>query len=125
MKIIKTGVTRLVFLVGSYAIKIPRFYSYRHFLQGILANDQEAYWSSCFKHNEKLCPVLLTCPGRFFIVMPRVKVLTDAELDYGFPDGVDSFLRIVPDNESRFPGEKKSDSFGWLNGRLVIIDYGS
>ncbi len=124
MKLIRRGATRWVILISRWAIKIPSLHSYRHFLQGILGNEQETYWSRTFKYTGKLCPVLFTCPGRFFIVMPRVKVLTDAELPLDVD--IDIFLRIYPDkSEFIFPVEKKTDSFGWLNGRLVIIDYGS
>ncbi len=134
MKLIRTGVTRWVILIGKYAVKFPSFYSYRHFLQGILGNDQEAHWYRMFKWTGKLCPVLFACPGRFFIVMPRVRVMTDEEAEKHWAwdpcdradcTKLDLFLRIEPDEESMFPAEKKSDSFGWLDGRLVIIDYGS
>lgn len=39
---IKKGVTRIVFLVGKYAFKIPNFtHSWKHGITGILANLQE------------------------------------------------------------------------------------
>lgn len=127
MKLIKTGSTRRVLLVGKYAIKIPSFYSYRHFLQGLLANEQESHWSIAFKWTKKLCPVLWHSWGYFMIVMPRVKVLTDQECREGKIDQIkiDDFLIIEKGEDGVFPAEKKSDSFGWLNGKLVIIDYGS
>lgn len=151
MKLVRTGATRWVLLIGKYAIKFPALYSYRSFLQGILGNEQECRWYRAFWQTEKLCPILIWCPGYFFTVMPRVDVMTDeqAKLLWGgwmsrhkiysvpipvdefareIPDGptpIDLFLRIDPSNDSVFPAEKKSDSFGYLNGKLVIIDYGS
>lgn len=127
MKLVRTGVTRKVLLIGKYAIKFPSLYSYRHFLQGILANDQEQHWSRMFKWSKKLCPVIWCSWGCFVIIMPQVKVLTDQECRDGKLAhlDIDEFLLIEPGEEGRFPVEKKSDSFGWLDGRLVIIDYGS
>jgi hypothetical protein len=135
VKIIRTGATRWVLLIGRYAVKFPSLYSYRHFLQGILGNEQETFWYKSFKWTGKLCPVLFCFPGCFFIVMPRVRVMTDDEAKEiwglppcnfdGSPTPCDEFLRIEPGEESIFPAEKKSDSFGWLDGKLVIIDYGS
>jgi len=41
-KRIKQGETRLVFLVGNYAIKTPNFLKgYRQFLYGLISNHQE------------------------------------------------------------------------------------
>lgn len=48
----KRGATRNVFLVGKYAIKIPRIYSWRTFLNGLLANLTEREFSS-------MCPQML------------------------------------------------------------------
>lgn len=38
---VKTGVTRVVFLIGDYAIKIPKCMIWNHFLKGLLANMEE------------------------------------------------------------------------------------
>jgi hypothetical protein len=134
IKLIKTGVTRNVILIGKYAIKIPSCKSYRCFLNGILGNEQEAHWSKAFKWTKKLCPVLWSSWGYSIVIMPRIKVLTDEECNNGFLqkwldtnsfNNIDEFILIEKVEEEKFPVEKKSDSFGWLNERLVIIDYGS
>lgn len=150
MKLVRTGATRWVLLIGKYAVKFPALYSYRSFLQGLLGNEQECRWYRAFWQTEKLCPILLRCPGYFFTVMPRVEVLTDEqarqlsvrkmvhaphvpipvdefarEIPLDGPTYFDLFLRIEPFNDSVFPAERKSDSFGYLKGKLVIIDYGS
>lgn len=138
MRIVKTGVTRWVLLTKKYAIKFPSLYSYRHFLQGILGNEQECFWYRNFKWTKKLCPVLWKSWGYFVIIMPKVRVMTDEEAtqEWGwkyersatlecFETPLDKFLKIEEGEDSIFPAEKKSDSFGWLDGRIVIIDYGS
>lgn len=136
MKLIKHGATRWVLLIGNYAIKFPAFHGYRNFLQGILGNEQESHWYRELKWTNKLCPILFAFPGYLFIVMPRVRVMTDQEAEtmWGWdpeelapnqPTPIDGFLRIQHNELGQFPVEKKSDSFGWLNGNLVIIDYGS
>lgn len=119
MRLIRTGVTRWVIVTRRHAIKFPSLYSWRHFLQGILANDQEVHWWRELKH-EKLCPVLFTSLGRFVIVMPRVRVLTHEEFN-----SEEAKKFVVVDDNWTLPVEIKHDSFGVLNGKLVAIDYGS
>lgn len=120
MIIITTGATRNVLLVGKYAIKFPSTFSYRNFLQGILANQQEYQFSKIKDFQHKLCPVLFRLPTFLIIVMPRVRVLRPNELSKQF---LSEFIRI---NDSwTIHAETKYSSFGWLNSRLVAIDYGS
>lgn len=111
------GVTRKVFLVGSLAIKIPATVEWRLFLLGLLANMQEAKWS----HTgwPELCPVLWSVPGGFFLVMRRARVLTDEEFL------VLDMERWVQQENYTVPAEIKSDSFGYLDGKLVAVDYGN
>lgn len=120
---ITIGATRWVFFIGKYAVKIPCCYSYRTFLQGLLANEQEHVWYKAFHRYNKLCPVLFSSPFFLFIVMPKVRVMTDDD-----PEAnniyLDEFITIRED-ELKLPVEIKADSFGWLNGRLVAIDYGT
>lgn len=111
------GSTRSVFLVGRFAIKIPRCWSWRTILTGLLANLQEAEWART--EWASLCPVLYANCGGFFLVMKRARPLTDAEwaaLD------VDAFLS---QEGCRLPVEAKRDSFGMLGERVVAVDYGS
>jgi hypothetical protein len=50
--------------------------------------------------------------------MPRVEVCTAATAPADYEALTDRPDYVVPD-------EHKPDSWGWLNGRLVAIDYGS
>ena len=104
----KRGVTREVILIGSRAVKIPSFRSWKLFLNGLLSNMQEKTFS---KYSEKLCPVLLSFPGGFLNVMPRCHPIEDRQLMFADADGLEI--------------EQKLCSFGYLHGKIVAVDYGS
>ena len=112
------GISRDVFLIGKYAFKFasPR-YGYDKFLQGLLANMQETTFSKAGW--PELCPVLVSVPGGFLNIMVRTRVMTDEEFDdFEFKGFIERDGYIVP-------VEAKSDSFGWLDGKVVAIDYGN
>lgn len=114
---IKYGSTRICILLTNMVIKIPSFVEYRLFLNGILGNLQETGFSKL--ESEKLCPVKFSFIGGLLIIMPRAKPLSRSEffsLDYG---------EFIKDGNLTIPVENKLDSFGWLNGKIVAIDYGS
>ena len=117
MQINRRGSTRVVFLVGRWAVKIPSWTEWRLFLLGLLANMQETRLSRCCW--PELCPVLFALPGGFLIIMRRARELTDGEflaLDHeGF----------IERGGYVIPVEAKSSSFGWLDGKIVAIDYGN
>lgn len=114
------GVTRTVLLVGRYAFKFPAMGEWRLFLLGLLANMQERMFARTGW--PELCPVLFSLPGGWLVVMRRAKVLTEPEWLALDEKEVSEFINrpgyIVP-------AELKSDSFGWLDGRLVAVDYGN
>lgn len=121
MKLIKHGVSRWVFLIGSVAIKFPSLSSWRQFLLGLLANMREAEWSCC---DDRFCPIVFKITGGFAVVMKRAETLTDIEFD-GFD--YDRFV-CDPTRELNIVNlvERKSDSFGRLkNGKIVAVDYGN
>ncbi len=110
------GTTRLVLLTRCYAIKLPRPTSWRLFLHGLLANMQERQFSRTGW--PELCPVTLSIPGGWLIVMPRCEPyerrMADAE-----------YVLFTEKADYVVPVENKPDSFGLLHGRLVAVDYGS
>lgn len=67
----------------------------------------------------ELCPVTFHLPLGLLVVMPKVDVLTDDEF---LAMDIDAFVE-TPDYY--VPIEKKANSLGWLNGRIVAIDYGN
>lgn len=116
------GATRVVFLVGNYAIKIPRLCSWKHFLQGLLANMQERTFAKtgCLK----LCPIPFSLPGGWLVVMRRARPLSDDQYRVLWEE-LDSWLVDTGKRAMVIPAEKKQDSFGWIDGILVAVDYGS
>jgi hypothetical protein len=128
--IMRKGATRVVLLTKKYAIKFPRFYGWEHFLRGLLANMQEVEFNTM--KDERLCPVKFYIPGGWLLVMPRCTPITEQtflNLDIArfWPNESEDYH---PDNECdprgfNAPVENKQDSFGWYNGEIVAIDYGS
>lgn len=111
------GITRTVFLVGRYAIKVPcGRYGWAKWLRGLLANLQERQWSRA--KIAGLCPVVFSDPLGLVVVMPRVDILDE-------PLHAVTFERFTNRTGVRLPVENKADSFGYLNGWLVAVDYGN
>jgi hypothetical protein len=115
---VSRGISRTVLLAGRYAIKVPSaHHGWRNFLYGLLGNMQERAFSEI--GSPLLCPVLFSVPGGWLNVMPRCRVMTEVEFQ-NF-----DYFGFVKQKEWYVPAERKSDSFGWLRGRVVAIDYGS
>lgn len=119
MKIDRTGCTRIVFLTKHYALKVPNFLDgWKLFLNGLLANLQESnFWQNGGYY--ELCPIRYATWGGWLVIMRKAQVLTDEEF---LAMDIDAFL-----NKEHYviPAEKKANSFGWLDGRVVAIDYGN
>lgn len=113
---VRHGSTRVVLLIGRWALKLPSLYSWPHFLRGLLCNMQEAMFSATGW--PELCPVVLSIPGGWLVVMPRAHPISREEF---FSMDYESFVQR-PDHV--VPVERKLDSFGMLDGRLVAVDYG-
>ena len=109
---LKRGITREVILVGKIAFKIPSFRSWYLFLEGMQCNINEYNRQKCSKH---FCSVFRIIPGGFLNVMPRCE-----ESDWN--KDMDDFFET---DEMHLYVERKNDSFGYLNGKLKVIDYGS
>lgn len=123
MKINLCGCTRIVILTKRYAFKIPNFAvswgdKWRLFLHGLLANQQEwRFWS--YGRYPELCPVIFYLPLGLLVVMPKAQELSDEEFFSR------DFKSLVDRKDYCIPAEKKPNSFGWLNGQIVAIDYGN
>jgi len=117
---IKYGSTRSTVLIGQYALKFPSTVEYRLFLLGLLGNLQEKRFSGS---DPRLCPVIFSMPLGLMNIMPRAQMLSRDEffaLDYkAFVDSSNGHYLLSD------MAERKMDTFGWLNGRIVVVDYGS
>jgi len=120
MKFNNLGTTRVVFLIGKYAIKIPRcgippsnsFYGkFMDLLEGWKGNRNEYIWSNA-KIYDYLCPVRLSLFFSFIIVMDRAKSLTYKE-----------FKNLEKFNFGGY--EHKRDSYGKVNNKIIVVDYGN
>ncbi len=121
---IRYGTTRVVFLIGEYAIKIPCYHHWDKFLKGLLGNMCEAFNYSRAKEDDDpiFCPIVFSCWGGWFLVMRRAERITMDEyikyaIDTNFFENMEASFRCYT--------EKKPDSLGWYRGELRVIDYGS
>jgi hypothetical protein len=113
----RQGCTRIVLLVGEYAIKLPNaLHGWPLFLQGLLANiNERKTWTA--SHSELLCPVLWSSWGGWLLVMRRA--VPCRWLDEGGEE-IDYSRWIV----EGFGGDDKPTNYGVLNGHVVKLDYG-
>lgn len=111
------GTTRWVVLTSRYAIKLPSLSSWEMFLRGLLGNMQETVFATM--RLPQLCPIRCSLPGGLCLVMRRAEVVS-------VHDWYDTVLPFVRANYAYLPAsfEYKRSSFGWLDGRLVIVDFG-
>lgn len=117
LRVNRQGITRIVIELNKVVIKIPNFfYQWDHFLKGIIANINENRIWKWHPHRQLLCPVIWCSWGGWILIMRKVKILTDEE----FIEHVD----IHAYTEAGFDGDDKSDNYGWLEGKVVKIDYG-
>jgi hypothetical protein len=112
------GTTRLTLCIGRYAIKLPRG------LQGCVANHGERVeWKRATPERRVfMCPLLWAAPFGLINVMRRAIPMTaeqnrDLKANGGFPD-----WGYMPGGPSS-PLEHKASDWGYLDGRLVALDY--
>lgn len=116
----KRGITRLVFFVGKYAIKIPNVNNGMcNFLEGCLSNWKERKYYKQFINADyngnmvEYAAPSLFCSWFGFIQLqkrcyPLLRDLTSDEKEFFKPlCGTDN----------------KKENFGFLNGKLVCLDY--
>jgi hypothetical protein len=108
------GITRIVILIGKYAIKIPNFrYSMLHFLQGCYSNwNERQFYKNLTENKDMVCPCYY-CTWFGLISLykrcnPKLEDLTEQEIK----------------NYSLFHnGDYKKENFGYYNNKLVCLDY--
>ncbi len=133
---IKEGITRTVFVFKNKVVKVPTLnYGWEYFLKGLLANLREVKtWKTVCNYPEGdrhllLCPVSFCFPGGWFLIMPRADMerhqneIRDLPNNGHTLDFVESFYKKWFDAD--LDGDEKPDNFGYYQGRLVKVDYGS
>jgi len=116
---LKKGYSRIVLLIGNYAIKIakPKY--------GRRCNIGELHYSQLFPNSElfnkhlytMICPVLFSFFNCWVIVMPRCKEYTGGYETDAFNTLSDNIRR------HRIPAELLMQNIGWWNNKLVCFDY--
>ena len=112
---IKYGSSRTVILTKNYAFKLPYIGRWKNFLWGLIANMQEVDFNTL--NDERLAKVIFHLPAGFLVVMKRAEPLK--EFNKKFFAGFCSRHKGL-----ELPTELKKDSFGYIDGKLVAIDYG-
>lgn len=110
MRLVTEGCNRFVVLTRRRAIKFPSLRSWRDFLFGLLNNLHERKISG---DHPAHCPVQWADPLGLIVIMPRCKSIG--------PDEFESMASALPEGTM---AERKCSSWGWLDGRLVALDYG-
>lgn len=125
MKVNRTGGTRVVLITKKYAIKFPRFNSWKAFVQGMLSNMTEGQWKGY--DNKHLCPIAYSNRFGLMVVMHRAEPVEDEEL---FNSNLQKLYDDVDSDEYRtldrdfFEYDAFPKNFGYYKGKLVKIDYG-
>ena len=114
---IRYGTTRHVVLWRHWALKLPAWTTWRLFLCGLLANMQEREFAKTGW--PELCPVVWSVPGGWLVVMRRAIPMSRAERETFDPSAWSAHASYV------IPVEAKMDSFGYIDERVVAVDYGS
>lgn len=118
---VRRGVTRTVFLISRYAVKVPSLRGMgphgatlrgrlASLVRGIQANQSENVWSSFEPWQGRVAPVLRSWVGGIVQVYRRCQPLPR---DYQGP-----LPQLRP-----CPGDLKAANFGLLDGQVVRVDY--
>lgn len=113
MKLNSDGMTRIVLIFNSFVVKVPKLkYGWKCFLQGILANINEASTWQNHPRKDLLCPVLWSSWGGWVLIMQNAIPCED-----GFKINYYKWI------EAGLGGDDKPDNYGVFNSQLVKIDY--
>lgn len=113
----KQGSSRNVILIGRYAIKFPRFYSWYGFLLGLCSNITESQFSSELM-TPYLAKVKFSDPIGIILVMERADFILEEE-----SLALKHFFREARKNGC--PVDPRPCNVGSFKGKLKLIDYGN
>jgi hypothetical protein len=111
--------TRTVVVTKRYAFKFARH------RRGMGCNQSEAHThrSTTDQRRSMLCPVLWCSGAGLLLIARRATLITEAEAahfraTWGFPD-----WDYAGPGDQGCPFESKAANWGWLDNRLVALDY--
>ena len=117
---IKLGITRIVFIIGNYAFKIPNFkYSHHHFLQGCYANwSERKYYKNFINADYESNLVKHVAPSYFCLWFGLFQIQARCE----------PLLFELSENEKEFYSplcgtDNKKENFGMYKNKIVCLDY--
>ena len=115
------GVTRIVFPIGRYVIKIPNFLvQHDHFLMGCVANYTERKIWKAYRSCQGMPQKDLVIPSSFCswfgLIQIQHRAVVRANDNHLTDEECEVFKYITHDT--------KASNFGYYKGRLVCIDYG-
>jgi hypothetical protein len=119
------GATRNVLLTSRYAIKIPRVFpwSWILFRLGFQCNRLERRYG-CLGH-QKLCPVLFADRWGILVIMPRCEPAKPLEPYRDLSSRAMCQVEWDYWNSQGLPFDNYYFNFGYYEGRLVALDYGT
>lgn len=123
LMIIKKGATRTVFVFNKFVIKIPNFQEYKLFLNGLLANLQEKSFSKMNRID--LAKVKYCNKFGFILIMEKAQELDVKNIDWlRFKERLED--KYKNDDMKEFMlSDSKPSNWGYINNKLVKIDYGN
>lgn len=141
MKVNRTGITRIVFVFKNVVVKIPNFsYSWRHFLQGLIANINENRawkWNSGkyeTGQSHLLCPVIWCSWGGWILIMAKADMSKWEKEVMAMPPIENTDCEKIKESNNQlykqwidfgFGGDDKCDNYGYYQNKLVKVDYGN
>lgn len=111
---VKYGSSRTVILTKKYAFKLPYIGKWKNFLWGLIANMNEVSFNTM--RDDRLATVVFYLPAGFLVVMQRATPLRDFNKKF--------LTDFCYSKDWEIPTEIKQDSFGYIDGKLKVIDYG-
>lgn len=114
----KKGCTRWVICIDNVAFKFPALTNWRMFNLGRKANIKE--WERSWLSDQRIsyAKTLLCVRGGLLNIQQRAKMFSRSEW-------LDRAGDIIIVKDVMFPHvEMKMDSFGYINGKIVAVDYG-
>lgn len=117
--LIKYGVTRIVILIGNFAIKIPNFKNGQlNFLMGCVSNKRERTLFKSFVDFDGYSIYKYVAPSLYCSIFGLIQIQKRCE----------PLNRDLSDEEKQkffevCMGDLKRENFGLLDGNIVCLDY--